>query len=66
MGEFSLFHWIALLVIIVVVFGGRGIVKLFRHIGRGGRGGSKGGPPTHPLPATSPLETSRGSANPKD
>ena len=43
---------------IVLIFATPGIADLFRHFGDKG-----GGPPTHPLSVTSPIETSRGSAN---
>jgi hypothetical protein len=44
------------------------IADVFRNLGddlNNFRGGGRGGP-SHPLPVTSPVETSRGSANPKD
>lgn len=53
-GEFGLIHWLIVLAIIVLLFGGR-IPKF--------PGGRK--PPTHPLPVTSPLETSKPSVLPK-
>jgi len=50
-GEFSAIHWLFVLTVILLVFGGRKI--------RGN--GPRGRPPTHPLPVTSTIETSRGS-----
>jgi hypothetical protein len=58
MSEFSLFHWLAALAVILLLFGG----GKFRNLG----GGSRGGGPSHPLPVTSPVETPRGSANLKE
>jgi hypothetical protein len=46
---------------IVLMFAIPWITDLFRHFGDRG-----GGPPTHPLPVTSSVETSRGSGNPKE
>jgi len=54
---FAIFHWL----IILAVFGSRKIADLFNNFRGGGRGG---GP--HPLPATGGVESSRGSANPKE
>jgi|HubBroStandDraft_2_1064218.scaffolds.fasta_scaffold2569593_1 hypothetical protein len=62
MGDFSVFHWLIVLAVILALSGGNRLVELARYLG--GRG--KGGPPTHPLPVTGPVETSRGSANTKD
>jgi hypothetical protein len=62
MGDFSVFHWLIVLALILALSGGNRLVELARYLG----GGGKGGPPTHPLPVSSPIETSRGSANPKD
>jgi hypothetical protein len=56
----GLFEWLIVMGIIVLIFATPWVANLFRHFGRGG------GPPTHPLPVTSPVETSRGSANPKE
>jgi hypothetical protein len=57
----GLFEWLIELGIIALIFATPWIADLFRHFGDKG-----GGPPTHPLPVTSPVETSRGSANPKE
>jgi hypothetical protein len=62
MGDFSLVHWLIVLALILALGGGNRLVELARYLG----GSGKGGPPTHPLPVTSPVETSRGSANPKE
>jgi hypothetical protein len=56
MGNFS--DWLTLLALIALVAGSRSIVDLAHHLG--GRGG---GPPTHPLPVTSQIETSRPAKN---
>jgi hypothetical protein len=57
----GLFEWLLVMGTIVLMFATPWIADLFRDFGDRG-----GGPPTHPLPATSPLETSRGSANPRE
>jgi TatA/E family protein of Tat protein translocase len=60
MGEFSPFHWLVVLSIIVLLFGGKKIPEVMRGLGKGPRGGGKGprgGP--HPLPVTGPIETSK-------
>ena len=57
----QIFHWIIVLAIIAILFGDRKFSDIFRNFGGGGRGG---GP--HPLPATGAVESSRGSANPKE
>jgi hypothetical protein len=66
MGEFSLFHWLVVLVLIAVLYHGRRLADIFRDLGGRRGGGGRGDGPSHPLPVTSPVETSRGSANPKD
>jgi hypothetical protein len=62
MGDFSVFHWLIVLALILALCGGNRLVEMARYLG----GMGKGGPPTHPLPVTSPVETSRGSANPEE
>ena len=57
MNEFNIFHWLVVLEIVLLLFGGR----KFRNLGGGGRGG---GP--HALPATGAVESSRGAANSKE
>ena len=42
---------------IALVYAAMKIPEMFRHF----RNGPRGGPPSHPLPVTSPVETSRGS-----
>jgi len=51
MENFGAFHWLIVLAIILLLFGGTKIFELFRPIGGGP------GSPNHPLPVTSPLET---------
>jgi len=55
-----LFSWLVMLGCIALLYAARKIPELFRHIGNGPRGG----PPTHPLPVTGLIETSRGSEEP--
>jgi TatA/E family protein of Tat protein translocase len=67
MGEFSPFHWLVVLSIVVLLFGGKKIPEVMRGLGEtlreirkrpgGGRNGRRGGP--HPLPVTGPIETSK-------
>jgi hypothetical protein len=57
----GLFEWLLVMGLIVLMFATPWIADQFRHFGD-----RSGGPPTHPLPVTSPVETSRGSANPKE
>lgn len=35
MGEFSVYHWLIVLVLIVLLFGGRKIPELFKGLGEG-------------------------------
>ena len=51
MGEFSIFHWLIVLAIIVLLFFGRKTLLDF--------GGPRSRPTTHPVPVTGPVETSR-------
>ena len=60
MGEHLIVRLVILLGIAALFYGGRKIPEIFRHLGNGPRGG----PPTHPLPVTSPIETSGGSGDP--
>ena len=58
MGEFSISHWLVVLAIILMFWFGKGI-RPFRQ-------GPRGGPPTHPVPVTGPVETSRQSQSPEE
>ncbi len=53
MGEITPLHRLILLATIVILFNNRRLSDFFRNF-PGGRT-----PPTHPLPVTSPLETSK-------
>jgi hypothetical protein len=69
MGEFSLFHWLVVLVLIVVLYHGKSRADVVCDLGdhlNNFRGGGRGGGPSHPLPVTGTVETSRGSTNPKE
>jgi hypothetical protein len=69
MSELSLFHWLVVLALIAVLYFGRHIADVLRDLGdqlNNFRGGGHGSGPFHPLPVTSPVETSRGSAIPKE
>jgi hypothetical protein len=59
MAEFSLFHWLVVLAIAVLLFSDR-------KTRRGPRGGPPMGPPTHPIPVTSSVETSYALQAPKE
>jgi len=61
MSEFSFFHWLVVVFLVIVLLLGRKIPEIMRRLGDGPRGG----PPTHPLPVTSPIETSRASRPPE-
>jgi hypothetical protein len=61
MSKFSFFHWLVVVFLVIVLLLGRKIPEILRHLGDGPRGG----PPTHPLPVTSPIETSRASRTPE-
>jgi len=58
MDEFSL-TWLGLLVVILAL-SSKDLVEVFHNLG------GKGGPPTHPLPITSPVETSGAPGKPKE
>ena len=62
MTEHALIQWLVLMTVIVAIFRAKWIADLFRYFGDGGRGSG----PSHPLPVTGKVETSRGAANPKD
>lgn len=51
MGEFSIFHWLIVLAIILILFGGRKIPEVMRGLGEGIRNFKEGmqssPPPTH-------------------
>jgi Sec-independent protein translocase protein TatA len=68
MSEFSLYHWLVVLALIAVLYFGRSIADVLRDLGdqlnNFKRGGGSG--PSHPLPATGAVETSRGAENPKE
>jgi sec-independent protein translocase protein TatA len=58
MGEFSIYHWLLVLLIVVLLFGGRRIPELMRGLGGGVRsfrdglrGGSEESTRTNPSPS---------------
>jgi sec-independent protein translocase protein TatA len=56
MGEFSIFHWLVVLAIILILFGGRKIPEVMRGLGEGIRNFKEGmqqtpPPSTHDKPA---------------
>ena len=55
------FNWLVILAIVVVLVAGKRIPEIMRQFGEhisNGKG-PRGGPPTHPLPVTGPIETSK-------
>ena len=62
MAEFSAFHWLVVFAIVVLLFGGKRLPEIMRKLGDSPRGGPP--TPTHPLPVTGPIETSRGAGDP--
>jgi len=54
MGEFSIFHWLIVLAIVLIFFGGRRIPEVMKGLGEGIRNfkdGMRGSPPPPPPPA---------------
>lgn len=62
MSEFSIFRWLMVPAVILLMIFRKGIAEAFRQLGQGPRGG----PPTHPIPATGPIETSRSPKRPEE
>jgi sec-independent protein translocase protein TatA len=63
MGEFSIFHWLVVLAIVLILFGGRKIPEVMRGLGEGIRnfkegmsGASHNTPPPPSQPAAPPAE----------
>jgi sec-independent protein translocase protein TatA len=57
MGEFSIFHWLIVLAIVLIFFGGRRIPEVMKGLGEGIRSfkeGMRGTSPTPPPPAQKP------------
>ncbi len=62
MGEFSIWHWLVVLAIVLVVFGGRRIPEVMRGLGEGIRSfkeGMSGNPQTPTPPAQTPPPTEK-------
>jgi TatA/E family protein of Tat protein translocase len=63
MGEFSIFHWLVVLAIVLIFFGGRRIPEVMKGLGEGIRsfkdgisgGSGSTGTAAQPAPATAPL-----------
>ncbi len=61
MGEFSIFHWLVVLAIVLILFGGRKIPEVMKGLGEGirnfkeGMSGASHTPPAPP-PATPPAD----------
>jgi len=66
MGEFSIFHWLIVLAIVLIFFGGRRIPEVMKGLGEGIRSFKEGmsgtsttpqaPPPAPPAPAVKPPE----------
>jgi sec-independent protein translocase protein TatA len=58
MGEFSIFHWLIVLAIVLIFFGGRRIPEVMKGLGEGIRNFKDGmsGPPPSPPPPPAPPE----------
>jgi sec-independent protein translocase protein TatA len=63
MGEFSIFHWLVVLAIVLIFFGGRRIPEVMRGLGEGIRsfkegmsGSSQAPPPAAQPPSEKPSE----------
>jgi len=59
MGEFSIFHWLVVLAIILIFFGGRRIPEVMKGLGEGIRSfkeGMSGTSQTPPAPPATPAE----------
>jgi len=61
MGEFSIFHWLVVLAVVLIFFGGRRIPEVMKGLGEGIRSfkdGMSGGAATATATATAPAPTS--------
>ena len=62
MGEFSIFHWLVVLAVILIFFGGKRIPEIMKGFGEGirsfkdGMAGTSQTPPSPPPPADKPSE----------
>ena len=72
MGEFSPIHWLIVLAIIVILFGGKRIPELMRGMGEGirsfkegMRGDTSGSAPQNPAPPANTVVSSSASADKK-
>ena len=57
MGEFSIFHWLVVLAIILIFFGGRRIPEVMKGLGEGIRSFKEGMSGTSQTPAPPPAQT---------
>jgi sec-independent protein translocase protein TatA len=61
MGEFSIFHWLVVLAIVLILFGGRKIPEVMKGLGEGIRNfkeGMSGASHNPPPPAAPPADKS--------
>jgi sec-independent protein translocase protein TatA len=61
MGEFSIFHWLVVLAIVLIFFGGRRIPEVMKGLGEGIRSFKDGmsGTSTTPPPAQTPTPSDK-------
>ena len=60
MGEFSIFHWLIVLAVVLIFFGGRRIPEVMKGLGEGIRSfkeGMRGDAPTTPQAPAPPTNT---------
>jgi sec-independent protein translocase protein TatA len=57
MGEFSIFHWLVVLAIVLIFFGGRRIPEVMKGLGEGIRNFKDGMSGTNSTPPAPPVQT---------
>jgi sec-independent protein translocase protein TatA len=57
MGEFSIFHWLVVLAIVLIFFGGRRIPEVMKGLGEGIRNFKDGMSGTTSTPSAPPVQT---------
>ncbi len=71
MGEFSIFHWLIVLAVVLIFFGGRRIPEIMKGFGEGirsfkeGMSGASHTPPTPPAQAPPPAPVEKPSEEKK-
>lgn len=62
MGEFSIFHWLVVLAIVLIFFGGRRIPEVMKGLGEGIRSFKEGMSGTSQTPTPPPAQPAPGSS----